>query len=142
MFSDGASRQREVAAELRFEDAVEPLELLLLAEADAVLGCLPRRKPCMPGGGASRSIGHLGLSQRSPLRKSFICSRRHSLQTGSMLRAMAGVGLRSQGSVDPAAPGIRGERGRSPMVVAPGEPRVDSGTMHNNVEVRSPRRCR
>src|SRR5438093_224106 len=32
----GARRQREVAAELALEDAVEPLELLLLAEADAV----------------------------------------------------------------------------------------------------------
>src|SRR5207244_3028347 len=35
-----AGRDGEVAAELALEDAVEPLELLLLAEADAVLAGL------------------------------------------------------------------------------------------------------
>src|SRR6266702_4130837 len=50
---------------------------------------LLRRAPCIPGGSASRSIGHFGLKHRSPLRNSFICSRRHILQTGSTLRAIS-----------------------------------------------------
>src|SRR5690349_6555948 len=49
---------------------------------------LPRRAPCMPGAKSRRSMAHLGLSQRVPLRNSFIPSRRHSLQTGSMCRPM------------------------------------------------------
>src|SRR5262249_40966700 len=42
----------------------------------------------MPGATLRRSMAHLGDSQRAPLRYSFMPSRRHSLQTGSVLRAM------------------------------------------------------
>ena len=96
--ADGAGGERVVAAELAFEHAVEPLELLLLAEADAVFGLLAaaRRRACRAAS-ASRSIGHFGLKQRSPLRKSFICSRRHILQTGSVLRAMRNVAGQESG---------------------------------------------
>src|SRR5262245_59402231 len=42
----------------------------------------------MPGGKSRRSMAHLGLSQRLPLRYSLMPSRRQSLQTGSIWRAM------------------------------------------------------
>ena len=114
--ADGPGGELEVAAELALQHAVEPLELLLLAEADAVLGrsCCGGR-PCMPGGGVSRSIGHFGLKQPLPLRYSFICSRRHSLQTGSVLRAMCGCGIRCQGSVGRAYCRVPSVRGRCPL---------------------------
>src|SRR6266436_4899572 len=51
---------------------------------------LERRKPCMPGGGWSRSMGHFGLKQRLPFRYNLTLSRRHFLQTGSRLRPIFG----------------------------------------------------
>src|SRR5262245_45689777 len=42
----------------------------------------------MPGATLRRSMAHLGLSQREPLRYSFMPSRRQSLQTGSVVRAI------------------------------------------------------
>src|SRR5581483_1740446 len=42
----------------------------------------------MPGAMLRRSMAHLGLSQRLPLRNSLMPSRRHNLQTGSVVRAM------------------------------------------------------
>src|SRR5499427_1909395 len=49
---------------------------------------LGRLRPCSPGGYGRISIGHLGESHLAPLRKSFIFSRRHSLQSGPVYRAM------------------------------------------------------
>src|SRR5213080_2741048 len=42
----------------------------------------------MPGAVLRRSMAHLGLSQRAPLRNNLTPSRRHILQTGSRVRAM------------------------------------------------------
>src|SRR5207249_3386848 len=46
-----------------------------------------RPRPCSPGGYERRSIAHFSVRQRSPLRKSFMPSRRHSLQTGPLYLA-------------------------------------------------------
>src|SRR4051812_38466080 len=43
----------------------------------------------MPGAELRRSMAHLGLSQRAPLRYSLMPSRRQSLQTESMVRAIS-----------------------------------------------------
>ena len=85
VFSGEREASVEVPAELPLEDAVEALELLLLAQADAVLARLAAAVPCMPGGALRRSMAHLGLSQRVPLRYSFMPSRRQSRQTGSSM---------------------------------------------------------
>ena len=63
-----ARGQREVAAELALEHAVEALELLLLAEADAVLAaaCRGGSRACRAAV-LRRSMAHLGLSQRAAL---------------------------------------------------------------------------
>src|SRR5882672_1499990 len=45
----------------------------------------------MPGAFSRRSIAHLGVSQRVPLRKSFRPSRRQRRQTGPVYRAMLEV---------------------------------------------------
>ena len=82
-----ARGQREVAAELALEDAVEALELLLFAEADAVFARLAAAD-VHAGSGVAPLDGALGLSQRLPLRNSLMPSRRHSLQTGSIWRAI------------------------------------------------------
>src|ERR671933_2573716 len=42
-----------------------------------------------PGGVGRRSTAHLGVKQRSPLRKSFMPARRHSRHTGPVYRAIA-----------------------------------------------------
>src|SRR5262249_5824125 len=49
----------------------------------------------MPGAKSRRSMAHLGLSQRRPLRYSLMPSRRQSLQTESVWRAMFGFVLRA-----------------------------------------------
>src|SRR2546426_1297064 len=41
-----------------------------------------RPRPCSPGGYERRSIAHFSVRQRSPLRNSFIPSRRHCLHFG------------------------------------------------------------
>ncbi len=87
--------QREITAELLLEDAVEALELLLFAQADAVFARLAAAvRACPAAMLRSRSIGALGASQRLPLRYSLMPSRRHSWQTGSRLRPIIpGSGL-------------------------------------------------
>src|SRR5690349_5146194 len=47
-----------------------------------------RPRPWSPGGYARRSMPHLSVRQRSPLRKSFWPSRRHCLHWGDVSRAM------------------------------------------------------
>src|SRR5436190_10791389 len=47
-----------------------------------------RPRPCSPGGYERRSIAHFSVRQRSPLRKSFIPSRRHCLHFGLRSRAI------------------------------------------------------
>src|SRR4051794_27565058 len=47
-----------------------------------------RPRPCWPGGYARRSTPHFSVRQRSPLRKSFMPSRRHFLHLASVERAM------------------------------------------------------
>jgi hypothetical protein len=42
----------------------------------------------MPGGVDRRSNAHFGVSQRLPLRNNLRPSRRHSLQTGPVMRPM------------------------------------------------------
>src|SRR4051812_7167574 len=96
---------------------------------------LLRRSPCMPGGGFSRSIGHFGLKHRSPLRNSFIWSRRHILQTGSVFLAMGLVSHGSGVSWPPHAGGPLMAVG-SPLRRFPGEPQSRNGESHNNVEDR------
>src|SRR3954464_12032487 len=44
-----------------------------------------RPRPCSPGGYERRSIAHFSVRQRSPLRKSFIPSRRHCLHFGERI---------------------------------------------------------
>ena len=79
----------EVLAELALEHAVIVLDLLLLAQVDAVVGELAAAADwCMPGGFSRRSIAHFGVSQRVPLRNSFMPSRRQRRQTGPVYRAM------------------------------------------------------
>src|ERR1700694_4206201 len=52
----------------------------------------------MPGAALRRSMAHLGLSQRLPLRNSLMPSRRHNWQTEAIWRALfAGPGSRVQG---------------------------------------------
>ena len=48
-----------------------------------------RPRPCSPGGYERRSIAHFSVRQRSPLRKSFMPSRRHSLQLGPVYLAIS-----------------------------------------------------
>ena len=88
VFSGERRGQLEVAAELAFEDAVEAFELLLFAQADAVFAGLAAAQPCMPGAMLRRSMAHLGLSQRLPLRNSLMPSRRHILHLESSSRAI------------------------------------------------------
>ena len=78
----------EVAAKLPFQHAVVVLHLLLFAQVDAVVGQLATAVLAMPGGDSRRSMAHLGVSQRVPLRKSFSPSRRHNRQTGPVVRAI------------------------------------------------------
>src|SRR3954451_12385155 len=47
-----------------------------------------RPRPCCPGGYERRSTEHFSVRQRSPLRKSFMPSRRHCLHWGPVVRAM------------------------------------------------------
>src|SRR3978361_1453744 len=47
-----------------------------------------RPRPCWPGGYARRSTPHFSVRQRSPLRNSFMPSRRHFLHLASVERAM------------------------------------------------------
>src|SRR4029077_12762130 len=47
-----------------------------------------RPRPCSPGGYERRSIAHFSVRQRSPLRKSFIPSRRHCLHLGPVSLAI------------------------------------------------------
>src|SRR5215467_44043 len=49
---------------------------------------LGRLRPCSPGGYGRISIGHFGESHLAPLRKSFVFSRRQSLQSGPVYRAI------------------------------------------------------
>src|ERR1700677_3589751 len=49
--------------------------------------CLMR--PCSPGGYGRISMAHLGPSHRAPFRNSFTFSRRHSLQSGPVYRAIS-----------------------------------------------------
>src|SRR5205085_948810 len=46
-----------------------------------------RPRPCSPGGYERRSIAHFSVRQRSPLRNSFMPSRRHCLHLGERSRA-------------------------------------------------------
>src|SRR3954470_20897359 len=48
-----------------------------------------RPRPCWPGGYARRSTPHFSVRQRSPLRNSFMPSRRHFLHLASVERAIA-----------------------------------------------------
>src|ERR1041384_935195 len=47
-----------------------------------------RLAPCWPGGLFSFSIGHLGVSQRVPLRKSFVARRRQMRHLAPVMRAI------------------------------------------------------
>jgi hypothetical protein len=51
----------EVLAELALEDAVDAAHLLLLAQADAVLGELAAALAVLPGGYGRRSKAHLSV---------------------------------------------------------------------------------
>src|SRR5580693_6850940 len=46
-------------------------------------------RPCSPGGYGRISMAHLGPSHRAPFRNSFTFSRRHSLQSGPVYRAIS-----------------------------------------------------
>src|SRR3984957_8775663 len=48
-----------------------------------------RMRPCSPGGYGRISIGHLGPSHLEPFRNSFTFSRRHSLQSAPVYRAIS-----------------------------------------------------
>ena len=58
------------------------LDLLLLAEVDAVVRQLAATGRMHAGRRFAGSTAHLGVSQRLPLRNSFIPSRRQRRQTG------------------------------------------------------------
>ena len=77
-----------ILAELPFQHAVVVLDLLLFAQVDAVIGELAAAGLCMPGGDSRRSMAHLGVSQRVPLRNNFNPSRRQRRQTGPVIRAI------------------------------------------------------
>src|SRR4029077_10758576 len=51
-----------------------------------------RPRPCSPGGYERRSIAHFSVRQRSPLRKSFMPSRRQMRHFGPMSRAIRASG--------------------------------------------------
>src|SRR5262245_3038267 len=67
-----------------------------------------RPRPCWPGGYGLRSTGHFIVSHLGPLRNSFMRSRRHSLQTGPVYRAIrrasacGGRGSTAAGAVRPS----------------------------------------
>src|ERR1700722_12345362 len=46
-------------------------------------------RPCYTGGYRRISMAHLGPSHRAPFRNSFTFSRRHSLQSGPVYRAIS-----------------------------------------------------
>src|SRR3984957_12391243 len=50
---------------------------------------LARMRPCSPGGYGRISMAHFGPSHLEPFRNSFTFSRRHSLQSGPVYRAIS-----------------------------------------------------
>ena len=79
----------EVLAELSLQNAVVMLDLLLLAQMDAVVGELAAALDVHSRRGLAALEGDFGVSQRRvPLRNSFRPSRRQSRQTGPVYRAI------------------------------------------------------
>ena len=96
----------EILAELALEHAVIMLDLLLLAQVDAVVGELAAALTVHARRGSRGArIAHFGVSQRVPLRNSFRPSRRQSRQTGPVYRAMSGSRVSgSDGKLDSLKP--------------------------------------
>src|SRR6476659_8585324 len=83
-----AARLVVVIRELLLEHAVIALGLLLLAQLEQVLALLDAAAAVLAGRIRAAFDVHFSVRQRSPLRNSFMPSRRHFLHLASVERAM------------------------------------------------------